>query len=67
MEKVNGGFGRAHHADASTEVYRQAVYHSPRYAMSCPEWSAKNASSDAATLILRAFPNGFLHAKVRSQ
>jgi hypothetical protein len=67
MEKVNEGFGRAHHADASTDVHCQAVEHSPRYAMGCLQWSAGNASSDLAALLLRPFPNGFLRAKVRSQ
>jgi len=67
MEKVSEGFGQAHHADASTDVHCQAVEHSPRCAMGCLQWSAKNASSDLAALLLRPFPNGFLRAKVRSQ
>ena len=55
MEKVNEGFGRAHHADASTDVHCQAVEHSPRYAMCCLQWSAKECklrprSSPPATI-----------------
>jgi hypothetical protein len=65
MQKLNEGFGRVHDAGASKEAHYQTVEHTPRYAMRCPRWSAKNASSDTATLLLRPFPHGFLHAQMR--
>ena len=65
MKKMIEVFGPAHHANASTEVQCETVEHTQRYAMRCPEWSSKNTSSDPATLLLRPFPNGFLHAVVR--
>ena len=56
MQKLNEGFGRVHDAGAPKEAHYQTVEHTPRYAMRCPRWSAKNASSDTATLLLRPFP-----------
>jgi hypothetical protein len=67
MTKMNVGFGWAHHGDASTDVQCQTVEHTPRYAMRCPKWNAKNTRPDRATLLLRPFPNGLMGAKVRSQ
>ena len=62
--QLNGGFGRAHHADASTEVRCQTVEHTPRPDLRCPEWSATQASFDTATLLLGPFPHGFSRANV---
>ena len=62
--QLNGGFGRAHHADASTEVHCQTVQHTPRPDLRCPEWSATHASFDTATLLLGPFPHGFSLANV---
>jgi hypothetical protein len=67
IEQLNGGFDQTPSRGASTKVQGQTVEHTPRCAMRCPEWSAKHASFDPATLLLRPFPHGFLHAKVRSQ
>jgi hypothetical protein len=67
IEQLVGWFDQAQSRGASTAVYCQTVERTQRCAMRCPEWSAKHASFDPATLLLRPFPHGFLRAKVHSQ